>query len=120
VVDRKQSFLQFDRGVVTTAGDLYRWLRALHQGVALPETARRKLFTIRALLGTNYGYAAGWFVRTDSAGTPRVVFHRGDSRAYRSEVRLYPMSGRIFIVLTNVAFEGTSITETLLNQTIDV
>lgn len=120
LVDRDQSFLQFDRGVVTTASDLYRWLRALYQGVVLPETARRKLFTIRALLGTNYGYAAGWFVRTDSAGAPRVVFHRGDSRAYRSELRLYPATGRIFVALTNVEFAGQSITESMLNQALVV
>jgi CubicO group peptidase (beta-lactamase class C family) len=120
ILNRERSFLQFYRGVVSTAADLYRWLRALDRGDLLPETARRKLFDIRALLGTNYGYAAGWFVRTDSAGAPRVVFHGGDFGSYHSEIRLAPISGRILIAMTNVSFGGRSITESLLNQMTEV
>ena len=120
IMDRPPSWLSLGRGVVMTAGDLWRWVRAVDRGAILSPASRSKLFTIRASLGPGYGYGAGWFVRTDSTGVPRVVFHRGDFGSYHSEIRLYPPSGRVFVALTNVGFRGTSLTETLLNQTIDV
>jgi hypothetical protein len=119
ILDRAPTWLSHGRGVVTTAADLYRWLRAVNRGVVLSETARRKLFSIRAPLEPGYGYAAGWFVRTDSAGSPRLAFHRGDFRSYHSEARIAPASGRISIVLTNADYRGASITESLLNKAVD-
>jgi len=120
ILDRTPSWLWHGRGILMTAGDLYRWLRALDSGAILSAAARQKLFTIRAPLGTGYGYGAGWFVRADSAGAPRVVFHGGDFGSYHSEIRLYPPSGRVLIALTNVGYRGVSLTETVLNQMIDV
>ena len=115
MADRPESWLRLGRGVVMTALDLFRWLRAIDTGVVLSKAARAQLFTIHASLGTGYGYGFGWFVRADSSGVPRVVFHGGDYGAYHSEMRLYPASGRIMIALTNVGYRGRSITETLLN-----
>jgi hypothetical protein len=82
----------------------------------LSSAARRKLFSIGAQLEPGYGYGAGWYVRADSTGAPRLVFHGGDLGGYHSEVRYAPVTGRILIALTNVAFRGGSLTETLLNH----
>jgi len=120
IADRPASWLRLGRGVVMTASDLYRWIRALDKGVVLSAASRRKLFAIHASLGPGYGYGLGWFVRADSSGAPRVVFHGGDYGAYHSEMRLYPPSGRIMIALTNVGYRGRSITETLLNGAVMV
>jgi len=120
MADRPASWLRLGRGVVMTASDLYRWLRAIDAGLVLSPASRRKLFTIHAPLGPGYGYGLGWFVRADSTGSPRVVFHGGDYGAYHSEMRLYPPSGRIMIALTNVGYRGRSITETLLNGAVAV
>lgn len=120
MADRPASWLRLGRGVVMTASDLYRWIRAIDKGVVLSAGSRRKLFTIHASLGTGYGYALGWFVRADSTGAPRVAFHGGDYGAYHSEMRLYPPSGRVMIALTNVGYRGRSITETLLNGAVMV
>ena len=120
IMDRAPSWLWHGRGILMTAGDLYRWLHALDGGAILSKASRDKLFAIRASLGPGYGYAAGWFVRADSAGRPRVVFHGGDFGSYHSEIRLYPPSGRVLVALTNTAFRGRSITETVLNQMIGV
>ena len=120
IADRPASWLRLGRGVVMTASDLFRWIRAIDKGVVLSTAARAKLFTIHASLGTGYGYGFGWFVRADSSGVPRVVFHGGDYGAYHSEMRLYPPSGRIMIALTNVGYRGRSITETLLNGAVMV
>jgi hypothetical protein len=119
-MDRAPSWLWHGRGVLMTAADLGRWVRALDKGLILSPTARRKLFTIVATLSPGYGYGRGWFVRADSTGAPRVVFHGGDFGAYHSEVRLYPVSGRILVAFTNAAFRGSSMTETVLNQMLDV
>jgi len=115
MADRPASWLRLGRGVVMTASDLYRWIRAIDTGIVLSAASRRKLFTIHASLGAGYGYGFGWFVRADSSGAPRVVFHGGDYGAYHGEMRLYPPSGRVMVALTNVGYRGRSITETLLN-----
>jgi CubicO group peptidase (beta-lactamase class C family) len=120
MADRPASWLRLGRGVVMTASDLYRWIRAVGKGGVLSAASRRKLFTIHASLGPGYGYGLGWFVRADSSGAPRVVFHGGDYGAYHGEMRLYPPSGRIMIALTNVGYRGRSITETLLNGAVTV
>jgi len=120
ILDRAPSWLWHGRGILMTAGDLYHWLRALDSGAILSTTSLQKLFTIRAPLGPGYGYGAGWFVRADSTGVPRVAFHGGDFGSYHSEIRLYPPSGRVLVALTNIGYRGASITETVLNQMIDV
>jgi CubicO group peptidase (beta-lactamase class C family) len=120
MADRPASWLRLGRGVVMTASDLYRWIHAIDRGVVLSVASRAKLFTIHASLGTGYGYGFGWFVRADSSGAPRVVFHGGDYGAYHSEMRLYPPSGRVMIALTNVGYRGRSMTETLLNGAVVV
>jgi len=120
IMNREPSWLWHGRGILMTAGDLYRWLRALDGGAVLSTTSRQKLFTIRAPLGPGYGYGAGWFVRADSTGAPWVVFHGGDFGSYHGEMRLYPPSGRVMVALTNAGYRGASLTETVLNQMIDV
>ena len=120
MADRPATWLRLGRGVVMTASDLYRWIRAIDTGIVLSAASHRKLFAIHASLGPGYGYGLGWFVRADSTGAPRVVFHGGDYGAYHSEMRLYPPSGRIMIALTNVGYRGRSITETLLNGAVVV
>jgi CubicO group peptidase (beta-lactamase class C family) len=120
ILDRTPTWLAHQRGVVMTASDLARWAQAVSRGSILSVAGRRKLFTIGATLGTRYGYGAGWFVRTDSVGNPRVAFHGGDFGSYHAEVRVYPSSGRVFVALTNVSNHGRSLTETLLNQIADV
>ncbi len=76
MADRPASWLRLGRGVVMTASDLYRWIRAIDTGAVLSAASRRKLFTVHASLGPGYGYGLGWFVRADSTGAPRVVFPR--------------------------------------------
>ena len=120
ILNRTPTWLAHHRGVVMTASDLGRWAQAVNRGSILSATSRRKLFTIGATLGTRYGYGAGWFVRTDSIGNPRVAFHGGDFGSYHAEVRVYPPSGRVFVAMTNVSNHGRSMTETLLNQIGDV
>jgi CubicO group peptidase (beta-lactamase class C family) len=116
LLDRKPTWLAHDRGVLMTASDLARWAQALNGEAILSPAARRKLFRIAATLGPRYGYGAGWWVRVDSTGAPRVAFHGGDFGSYHSEVRLYPKSNAAFVALTNVSNRGRSLTETLLNQ----
>lgn len=43
IIDRTPTWLSHGRGVVTTAADLYRWLRGIERGVVLSDAARRKL-----------------------------------------------------------------------------
>jgi CubicO group peptidase (beta-lactamase class C family) len=119
IMDRAPSWLWHGRGILTTAADFHRWIRAIESGAILSPASRKKLFAINVELGPRYGYGAGWFVRADSSGAPRVAFHGGDFGSYHSEVRVYPPSGLTVIALTNVGFRGGSLTESLLNQAVE-
>jgi hypothetical protein len=49
-----------------------------------------------------------------------VLFHAGDLAGYHSEAWWYPPSGIIAIALTNTAWQGRSVTETVLNHLVGV
>lgn len=84
-------------GVVTTTGDLYRWVRALDAGTVLDDDARRKLWT-PAL----EGYAYGWgIVRTARGRT--LAMHDGTllPEGWNAQIRVYPQDSTTIIVLSS-------------------
>ncbi|HEX2211229.1 MAG TPA: serine hydrolase domain-containing protein, partial [Longimicrobium sp.] len=83
-------------GVVTTTGDLYRWVRALDAGTVLSTEARRKLWT-PAL--ENYAY--GWGVRTVRGRT--MASHDGTllPEGWNAQIRVYPRDSVTIVVLSN-------------------
>jgi CubicO group peptidase (beta-lactamase class C family) len=84
-------------GVVTTTGDLYRWVRALETGSVLSAEARRKLWT-PAL--ENYAY--GWIVRRTPRGRT-LASHDGAllPEGWNAQLRVYPQDSLTIIVLSN-------------------
>ena len=67
-------------GVLMTTGDMYRWHQALEGPSALPEAAKKKMWTGYVRTGSpveeHYGY--GWTTRKTERGTT-VVAHGGGS-----------------------------------------
>lgn len=84
-------------GVVTTTGDLHRWVRALEAGTVLSADARRKLWT-PAL--ENYAY--GWGVRRTPRGRT-LASHDGTllPEGWNAQIRVYPQDSLTIIVLSN-------------------
>ncbi len=95
--------------MVSSPGELFRWLRALDSGAVLPKEACEKLFTPRTRWsglgaegrGSNALYAYGWEVRTREDGTIGLVFHNGTYDNFRTTVRRYPRDDAVIIVATH-------------------
>lgn len=84
-------------GVVTTTGDLFRWVRALDAGTVLSPDARRKLWT-PAL----EDYAYGWVVRRTARGRT-LASHDGAllPEGWNAQLRVYPQDSLTIVVLSN-------------------
>ncbi|HEU4886213.1 MAG TPA: serine hydrolase domain-containing protein, partial [Longimicrobium sp.] len=84
-------------GVVTTTGDLYRWVRALEAGTVLSAEAWRKLWT-PAL----EDYAYGWGVRRTARGRT-IASHDGTRvpEGWNAQIRVYPQDSLVIVVLSS-------------------
>lgn len=93
--------------VVSTAGDLYRWHRALRNGALVSQDARTNLFTPHVQAGDSLSYGYGWFIGSSRAGA-RLVYHGGDNRSYHSEFRWFPDNDRVIVILTALSLYDES------------
>ncbi|HEX2076455.1 MAG TPA: serine hydrolase [Longimicrobium sp.] len=89
-------------GLVSTAGDLFRWARALDAGRVLADSSRRALETPYvpedSTARSHYGY--GWSIATTVRGT-RLVTHNGSDGIYFADFRRYVDEGVTLVFLTN-------------------
>jgi len=82
-------------GLVTTVGDLYRWIRAMKDGSLLSPGARREIFS--AHVGTE-GYS--WHV-IDNSTRGRLVRRGGSLPGFESSVRWYQDADLVIIFAIN-------------------
>lgn len=82
-------------GIVTTVRDLYLWDRALKGDTLLNADSKTKLFTP----GPG-DYGLGWRITRDSRGR-LIQSHGGGVRGFICELRRYPESDALLIVLCN-------------------
>jgi CubicO group peptidase (beta-lactamase class C family) len=89
-------------GLLSTASDLFRWEQALTRGRVLPDSLVRRLFTghVAEEEGSRFFYGYGWVVEQTRAGDP-VIWHNGGWGPYYAELRRYPSTGVVAILLTN-------------------
>jgi CubicO group peptidase (beta-lactamase class C family) len=89
-------------GLLSTAGDLLRWERALTSGRVLPDSLVQKLFTgyVAEEEGGDSFYGYGWVVERSATGAP-IISHNGGWGPYYAELRRYPSTGVVAILLTN-------------------
>ena len=102
-------------GVVTTAGDLYRWELALRGDAVLSPAAKEKLFAPHAQAqgGASYGY--GWNVVKTVRGTT-VLAHAGDIAGDNVEYRRYIDEDLVVIFLSNVRSNGMGYRQAVMNN----
>ncbi|MBU1241029.1 beta-lactamase family protein [Myxococcota bacterium] len=84
-------------GVLSTARDLCRWDRALHDGRVLSEASRKKMFTPDK---GSYGY--GWRI-SNLHGTP-MILHGGGVNGFVSHFMRFPSKNLCIVVLANHTF----------------
>jgi CubicO group peptidase (beta-lactamase class C family) len=89
-----------EAGVYSTAGDLWRWYRALNAGHILSPQSYRLLFAPVASISEGQS-ALGWFIGKNDAEL-RYVFTRGNEDwGPNSAIYAYPDTQTVIIVLTH-------------------
>jgi len=83
-------------GVLSTTGDLHRWVRAVQAGNILGREAREKLFTATG----DSGYARGWMLG-ERGELGRCVYHGGTTRGFEAALDTYPDRDLVVVVLCN-------------------
>lgn len=83
-------------GIVTSASDLWRFLKAYDGGRILSEESRRLMETA---VTANYGL--GWGMADTKRGTRRIG-HGGDVQGFHTSIERFPAERRAIIVLCNV------------------
>ena len=94
-------------GLVTTAGDLYRWHLALQETKILSAELKRQYETEHVK-----GYGYGWAFAATSRGT-RLITHAGlrFPEGWNGELRRYVDEDVVIIVLSNVFQGGQALSE---------
>lgn len=89
-------------GLLSTASDLFQWEQALTSGHVLPDSLVRQLFMAHVAEeeGGSSFYGYGWVIERTAAGAP-IVWHNGGWGPYYAELRRYPSTGVVAILLTN-------------------
>lgn len=93
--------LKANGGVLSTAGDMYRWYEALLTDKVLSAAARAKYFTKHVLENngqTHYGY--GWVV-VDHPDFGRQIWHNGGNGVYNAFMGFSPDTKTCIIVSSN-------------------
>lgn len=87
-------------GLISTAADLQRFVRALRSRDLLDPAAVDRMMEAHADVGSGLGYGYGWYVR--GTGPQRTVFHGGDIAGYKAHLEIDLGTGRIVAALDNV------------------
>ena len=83
-------------GILSTAGDLYRWWLALQKDGILSEAARKKMFTAPTVGDEPYG----WHIEKAASGPARI--HKGGVvSAFEAQFAHYPEAGVVMIFAMN-------------------
>jgi CubicO group peptidase (beta-lactamase class C family) len=115
-----KEFGRMDRGVgagtvVSTPGDLWKWVQALRNETVMPADARDRLWT--AHIGTgqpNVSHGYGWNLIDTPKG--RIIGHGGDLGGYNADCRLYVERDLVIVFLSNVRPSGPGWREAVMNN----
>jgi CubicO group peptidase (beta-lactamase class C family) len=89
-------------GILSSVGDLHRWVQALSGGRLLGEPWRSEALGSQATVDARSAYGYGWFVSAGSDGEERERWHTGSTNGFGSLISLTPRAGRLVVLLSNV------------------
>ncbi len=101
-----------DKGLYSSVGDLYKFDRALRNGVLLSDSTKVDAYTNRSK-HFRKPYGLGW--RLESYKGDKVVYHHGWWRGFKSIFVRDLDSDRTIIVLTNIVYGSKLNNEMLLD-----
>jgi CubicO group peptidase (beta-lactamase class C family) len=91
-----------DKGVCSTAGDLFLWDQALYNGSPVPfDLIEEAFLPTKTKTGKDVAYGYGFRLR--SANEQPVVYHNGVWEGFRTNFHRYPTSRNTIIVLNNTS-----------------
>jgi CubicO group peptidase (beta-lactamase class C family) len=99
--------------LITTVGDLYKWIQALRSNKVLSEQAKKKMFT--AYVHVDEGY--GWHV-TKTARNTTMVRRGGGREDFESEVQWYIDENTVMILTINNDLNFRRVVVPAIEQTI--
>jgi CubicO group peptidase (beta-lactamase class C family) len=96
--------LRANGGILSTLGDMRRWVRALQTDTVLNEAARKEYFAphVREYPEGNTYYGYGWVTEKNPRGTT-LVWHNGGNGIYNAYAGFEPENGVVVIVSSNIA-----------------
>jgi CubicO group peptidase (beta-lactamase class C family) len=96
--------LRANGGILSTLGNMHRWVRALQTDTVLNEAARKKYFAphVREYPEGNTFYGYGWVTEKIGRGTT-LVWHNGGNGIYNAYAGFEPENGVVVIVSSNTA-----------------
>ncbi len=100
-------------GVYASARDLYRWMRALNEGLVFGPTATETLLRPHQRDGRRH-YAYGWFVEERTGGTYR--YHEGGTVGYIGEAGFFAEENVYLVLLSNHTHELERIAQTVVHM----
>ncbi|HTK69074.1 MAG TPA: serine hydrolase domain-containing protein [Candidatus Eisenbacteria bacterium] len=92
-------------GVISTAGDLWKWEQALRSGRVLDAATTAKLFAPGVITGPTSSYAGGWQV-VQSQRKTTVIMHAGDIGGFNTDMRRMVDEHATIIFLSNTRDAG--------------
>jgi CubicO group peptidase (beta-lactamase class C family) len=98
--------LRGNGGILSTAGDLYKWHQALANEKILSKEAKEKYFAphIAEEPGGNSFYGYGWVIQKTRRGT-NLIWHNGGNPYFFADFRRYVDDNVVVIVATNSPME---------------
>jgi CubicO group peptidase (beta-lactamase class C family) len=97
-------------GFTCTTGELYRWIKAIHDGPVLDADARARLFS-----PPRSTFAYGWQVLPTTRDT-ELIRHLGNYGGFNAELRYYPEERRAIVFLSNHFLGGRSMYDAIVNR----
>ena len=92
-------------GVISTAGDLWKWEQALRSGRVLDAATTAKLFAPGVAMSPTSSYAGGWQVVRSQRNTT-VIMHAGDIGGFNTDMRRMVDEHATIIFLSNTRDAG--------------
>ncbi|MXV39048.1 serine hydrolase [Flavobacteriaceae bacterium Ap0902] len=105
-----------DKGIYTTAEDLYKWDQALYSNDFLSDKAKEDAFTPRSPWEVSKNYGLGWRLRTFPNGE-KYAYHTGWWHGYQGIFSRYIKDDFTVIILSNRFIHGISKNSELIYET---
>lgn len=105
-----------DKGIFTTAEDLFKWDQALYSDKFISEQTRQDVFEPRRPWNQTRNYGLGWRIKTYPSGH-KYAYHTGWWHGYQGILSRYMQDEFTVVILSNRFISGISDNSELIYKT---